>query len=56
MTLNAHLQKLEEQHHMLEEMLEKEEKRSYHNKLEIMRLKKKKLLIKDEIGRLEKTA
>ncbi len=53
MALSAHLQELSEKHRQLERRIEEEMARPGSSDLAIRRLKQQKLMIKDEISRLQ---
>lgn len=52
MSLNAHLVELQRRHHALEQEIEKEKQRPSSNALRMAELKRKKLVLKDEIVKL----
>lgn len=54
MALSAHLAELSEKHRFLEKRIEEELSRPGVDDLELRRLKREKLRLKDEIQRLEK--
>jgi hypothetical protein len=53
MTLAGHLAELSEKHRMLEQKIQEELSRPGSDDLQIIRLKKEKLKIKDELTKLE---
>ena len=53
MALSAHLQELSERHRQLERRIEQEVARPGSDDLEIRRMKREKLKLKDEMARLE---
>ncbi len=55
MTLTSHLAQLERRHEALEKEIEKEKVRPSLDELKLLELKRKKLHLKDEITRLQKT-
>jgi hypothetical protein len=55
MSLQAHLSELERRHEALEREIQKEKIHPSTSELKIAELKRKKLQLKDEIGRLRQT-
>jgi hypothetical protein len=55
MTLAAHLAELSEKHRLLEQRLQEEMSRPGSDDIEIRRLKREKLKLKDEMAKLEQT-
>lgn len=55
MALNAHLVELDEKHRLLEKKIQEATARPGSNEVEIRRMKREKLKIKDEIARLQNT-
>ena len=53
MALDAHLEELTEKHRALEKQLEEEMSRPQADSIQISKLKREKLKIKDEIARLQ---
>jgi len=53
MTLAGHLAELSEKHRLLEQKIQEEQARPGSDDLQIIRLKKEKLKIKDEMTKLE---
>ncbi len=53
MTLAGHLAELSEKHRMLEQKIQEEQARPGSDDLQIIRLKKEKLKIKEELTKLE---
>jgi hypothetical protein len=53
MALSAHLQELSERHRQLERRIEQEVARPGSDEVEIRRMKREKLKLKDEMARLE---
>lgn len=53
MSLAAHLAELSEKHRMLEQKLQEEQARPGSDDVEIRRLKREKLKLKDEMAKLE---
>ncbi|MEY4872480.1 MAG: hypothetical protein RLZZ563_1810 [Pseudomonadota bacterium] len=53
MTIATHLQELRRKHEHLSEMVEKEQRSPGSNDLRIAELKKQKLKLKEEMGRLQ---
>jgi hypothetical protein len=56
MTLAGHLEELSEKHRLLEQKIQEELARPSSDGLQINRLKKEKLRIKDEMAKLEGTS
>jgi len=52
MSLDMHVEALTEKHASIDETIEKEEHRPYPDALRLMLLKRKKLKLKDELGKL----
>lgn len=52
MTLSSHLQELKKKHQTLSDAVEAEQRRPATDDLEVAKLKKQKLHLKEEIGRL----
>jgi len=52
MSLQGHIVELQRRHEALEKEIEKEQHYPQHDELKIVELKRKKLLIKDEIAKL----
>lgn len=53
MSLNAHLSQLRQKHEALSQQIEDEERRPAADALQIAAMKRQKLMIKDEIRRLD---